>query len=870
MVSSTDSTARYLKIDVRGSDVCSGYRKQLGTSESPALQLAVSIQRWQSFTGDDEDDGSSIAEPSIEKKARAHRFMARTLIALPKNALKPREVKLFITFFSSMYQLHDANLAATTDALTSLVHMNSFDPSAATNILSSIGSMDPDNYTKQVAKVRLAIFTLIDSLFHGPPGRKIRDQQAQGEHLLKILPIFGRERDPFNLLQWFRFLDALLRDITLSTEAASAIFDSFSPFFPISIRKSTAPGPEVTEEQLKTALNSCFSANGTLAPRTLPFLLGKLDAGASLTAAAKVSGSGYTSLHGLPNSQADQCSQLDILRTVNACVTSYEPAEEHVFPYVSQIWSSLKYEVRHGEIPEAIQETLAVFTSVSRRLASTSLTTQLKAFVDKTWDDFAEDLENPTYTEQAGSIFISIAQAHLASFRLICPRLLDAVRRIIVQPKSPAHTKALVTVLNNLLRARRSALPPLPVEIPEGTYQDESITVTRGIYFSLWKDNAVGNPTKEQADIAKQVLEGLAQVVKQRRPANDGKSYVSDCDEVVFKEISGTLAHRVTNCFIIQVPTSQEDRAIDEAAIEALRTTVTFYPVGFGKIMSDFIGEVAKRSWTNNPTERSYEALSACCSRLASISCLSLVQDSAPLTNLVVFTGGMLKVLGILFELNWDLKGSAFVVNNLAQGLQSFFQISRTLEYDEQKDTAWGPVQNASAFVKHWEPTFPDLVEGRYAQFDPTGTVQSVSSELNWYTKYQILGVDIVAQLYRHATRLLQGSEGIRLDLCDQLIIESDRAQGDLDPSQTLKATWRDRYLGQVGRLATVVLSELETRTQENLSLSEQVLGCFNIDNKNPSESITSWKQHNHDMISELSVGVARAIRPDLVLRLVS
>lgn len=171
----------------------------------------------------------------------------------------------------------------------SLIQMDSFDQPAAADILSSIGSMDPDNFTKQLAKTRLAIFNLIHSLFYGTSGRLIAEYNAQGGHLLKILPLFGRERDPFNLLQWFHFLDNVLKEITLSSEAADAIFDSFSPFFPISIRKSTAAGLEVTEEQLKEALNSCFSANGMLSHRTLPFLLGKLDAGASLTAAAKVS-----------------------------------------------------------------------------------------------------------------------------------------------------------------------------------------------------------------------------------------------------------------------------------------------------------------------------------------------------------------------------------------------------------------------------------------------------------------------------------------------------------------------------------------------------------------------------------------------------
>lgn len=535
-------------------------------------------------------------------------------------------------------------------------------------------------------------------------------------------------------------------------------------------------------------------------------------------------------------------------------------------PYIFQIWNAFKYEVRHGEIPDAIQAALAVFSSVSKRLAAGSLCADLKAFVDKTWDDCVEDLENPTYTEQAGSIFIGVAQAHLASFRLICPRLLDAVRRIIAQPKSPTHTKALVAVLNNLLRARRSALPPLPVESPLDTYQDDSITVTRSIYFNLWKENAAEDPTKEQAGIAKLVLEGLSQVAKQRRPANDGHSYVSDCEEVVLKEVCATLAHRVTNCFIIPAPTSQDDRAIDEAAVEALRSTITFYPAGYGKIMSDFVGEVAKRNWNNNPSERSYEALSTCCSRLASIGCLSVAEDAPPLANFVAFVGGLLKVLGLLFEQKSDLKACAFVVHSLAQGLQNFTQIPRPQEDIEQKHSAWGFEGDVNALLKDLQPTFPDLVQNCYSQFDPTDAVRLLRDEVSWSVRFLDIGIYTVAQLYRHATRLIQTPQCFSLDLYESLIVESD----DPDSTGGPRETWRDRYLGQVGKLATIVLSELDFQTQEHLCLNQQILGCFHNNSHAKSQTIASWKQHNHDMISELSVGVARAIRPDLVLRLVS
>lgn len=198
-------------------------------------------------------------------------------------------VKLFTNFFCAMYQLQDASISAVTEALNSLVSMDKFDSTSADAILSSIGSIEHENFTKQVAKTRLEIFKLIESLLSGRSGRALQSRHKDSEHLLTFLELAGRERDPFNLLQWFRMLSTSLRQSNLSNKVADAVFDSFSPFFPISIRMSTATGPEVTEKQLKEALSSCFAANGQLAHRAIPFLVGKLDDSSSLTAWAKVS-----------------------------------------------------------------------------------------------------------------------------------------------------------------------------------------------------------------------------------------------------------------------------------------------------------------------------------------------------------------------------------------------------------------------------------------------------------------------------------------------------------------------------------------------------------------------------------------------------
>lgn len=197
-------------------------------------------------------------------------------------------VKLFTKFFCAMYQLQGTSIAAVTEALTSLARMDNFDPSSADEILTNIGSIDPQNFTKQLAKTRLDMFNLIEALLSGRSGQILQTRHKNSDHLLTFMELAGRERDPSNLMQWFRILNNTLRKSNLSKEVADAVFDSFSPFFPISIRKSTATSPDVTEQQLKDALSSCFAANGQLAHRTFPFLLEKLDGGVTMTAAVKV------------------------------------------------------------------------------------------------------------------------------------------------------------------------------------------------------------------------------------------------------------------------------------------------------------------------------------------------------------------------------------------------------------------------------------------------------------------------------------------------------------------------------------------------------------------------------------------------------
>lgn len=193
-------------------------------------------------------------------------------------------------FFSSIFQQQDpAGLAAATDALLVLITMSNFPPSSADDVLANLGKLDPDNYTKQLAKTRLQVLQIMRTLLLNDKSARVLQKRYEGAaFLLPVLALAKRERDPVNLLEWFQTLEKVLKKNTISPEVSLATFESISPFFPISIRKSTAGGPEVTEDELKDALRACFAANGLLAEHTFPFLLEKLDDGGSLTASAKV------------------------------------------------------------------------------------------------------------------------------------------------------------------------------------------------------------------------------------------------------------------------------------------------------------------------------------------------------------------------------------------------------------------------------------------------------------------------------------------------------------------------------------------------------------------------------------------------------
>lgn len=552
---------------------------------------------------------------------------------------------------------------------------------------------------------------------------------------------------------------------------------------------------------------------------------------------------------------------------------SYEPADTHLVPYVTKIWSSLKYEVRNGEVPETVKETLSIFECLPQRLGGQSGTseTALTDFLSETWKDCSEDLENPTYTEQAGSILISVAGGGVLPFCYVCPRLLEAARRNIAQPKSPLHTKHLLTLLNNLLRTRVHLVSKLEVARNQGGKQlfpgpdfDIPVTIIHDLYFKLFRENTVESPTKEQADVAKEALKGLSLVVQQQSITEDLKT-VAAYDQGSFREICTALAYRATNCFNVPSTTSQELQDIDKATVEALKTTVKYFPEGYGKILSGVLSEVQKRDWERSPAERSFNDLHALCQRVAFIGCTDVPVCATPIVNFAAFAGTMLHMLSYLLGERPSLKACAIVADALATGMAYFARAcdEKGLKKSDGTVAPWD-LLNVKREVQNGLPGFPHLVRDALDKFDPIQLVQSAkAATYDVFTSFLLLGVYIVSELYQHAV-----ITGLDDGPCPSWHLRIRRRPNtELDDQEF--GRFIQSYLEEVGLAATTVLRELSSSAQKDLDLGAQMIWFFGgsgTDSLLEKQDIGVLEKE----VFVLSCGIARAIRPDIVSKMVS
>jgi DNA repair/transcription protein MET18/MMS19 len=184
---------------------------------------------------------------------------------------------------------HKAGITASTKALMKLFAMKGFKPNMGVKMLEDVCKLKEDFRLQSVA-TRLEIYELFQSLVRDPAvSSELQHKYGSScGFIIDLLQLCQHERDPRNLMLWFKILATLVTDYSPSTDITEELFKTFSAYFPVSLKSSSTP-IGITADDLKEAVRSCFAAHQRVAPFAFPFLMQKLDQGDAVTVAVKVS-----------------------------------------------------------------------------------------------------------------------------------------------------------------------------------------------------------------------------------------------------------------------------------------------------------------------------------------------------------------------------------------------------------------------------------------------------------------------------------------------------------------------------------------------------------------------------------------------------
>lgn len=762
---------------------------------------------------------------------------------------------------------HKAGITASAKALRHLYAMKGFKPDMGVKIIEDVCKIKED-FRLQTAATRLEIYELFLSL--------IQDSAVSSElqhkygsscgFVVDLLQLSQHERDPRNLMVWFKILALLSRDYDPSPEVTEEIFKAFSAYFPISLRSSTTP-IGVTADDLKEAVRACFAAHQRLAALAFPFLMQKLDQGDAVTVAVKVSFCGHRFFPATYVLRFTPCAivlhlrtstnpyQVDILRTIRACVEQYGNPQASIVPHIEKMWNSLKYEVRNGEVKETIDETLEVLRAISRRLDGTKAhkpdVALLRGYIDLVSRDCRDDLANPTYTKQAGLLLMTVIGASIRGYVLYNASYIDTIRQNLRQPKSPSHTRDLLLLLNSVLKTRMELFN----ERKQGHPDDEDSlrteprthldTLFHDAYLPIWTSKAA-DLSSEDRDVLKQVIQGLALLATQQVLRSDGQTVLL-CPGSVCSEICSLLTITLTKGLALSSNDhGADDTALEDEAVLALRAIVMNYRDGYAELMSRVKTEIRKRDWAN-PSEYSLNALKDLLSRITFIGCSEIPSDIAadpasenpysPLRHYITLTAILLELFPLSSQtgspsgIHDESLANAHVVSSLHASLL-WFRDACEAKYGKEALASY------SSSDQNWLEEFGHLPDDWLIQLhhggapnEALGSLKEADPEV--YRQFLKLSLFFVRYLYRAAST---------------------------GPS----ATWSERALAQLSQMAALLVRSLGENLQLACNLAHEAFSFFGGLAKPALEPSTS-----NLATGLLRLGILQGLRPKALAELV-
>ncbi|KAK4250416.1 Dos2-interacting transcription regulator of RNA-Pol-II-domain-containing protein [Corynascus novoguineensis] len=727
---------------------------------------------------------------------------------------------------------HKAGITASAKALRQLYSMKGFKPNMGIKILEDVCKIKED-FRLQTAVTRLEVYELFLDLIQDPAvSSELKHKYGSAcGFAVDLIQVCQSERDPRNLMIWFKILRLLLADYDPSPEVTEELFKVFSAYFPISLRSSATP-IGITADDLKEAVRSCFSAHHRVATQAFPFLLQKLDQGDAVTVAVKV----------------------DILKTIKACIEQYENPQAIIAPHIGKIWNSLKYEVRNGEVKETIDATLDVLRTIARKLDGTNVykldVSLLKSYVDLVSRDCQDDLANPTYTKQAGLLLMTVISANIRTYVLYNAGFVDTIRQNLRQPKSPSHTRDLLLLLNSLLKSRmelyedRKQGHPDDEEGLRGEIHTHLDTLFHDVYLPVWTGKA-NDPVSDEKEVLKQTIQGLALLVSQKVAQSDGSSALL-CSNSVCSEICSLLTSTITKGLTLsQNDHDNEDVSLEDEAVLALRTVVMNYIEGYSELANTVKAEIKKRDWAR-PSEYSLGALRDLLSRFTFVGCSEIPSSNAtgnpqrfsPLQHVVTLTASLLEIFPLSPESESleatstkdSVSANAHVISSLHASVIWFRDACEAKYGKEALTSALSSDQNRL-------DTFGQLPEDWLLQIQGGNTtsdaallqLQEDSPEV--YCQFLKLGLFIVRKLYRSASASRQGP-------------------------------WDERALVQLSQMAALVVRSLNEEQQVRCNLAYEAFNLF----RDAHEAVRQWFWNPSTGL--LTLGILQGLRPGALVNL--
>ncbi|KAI0889469.1 Dos2-interacting transcription regulator of RNA-Pol-II-domain-containing protein [Annulohypoxylon maeteangense] len=768
-------------------------------------QWVASINRWIQPSDD------TAADDNIIARAKALDFLAATLGVLRKKdvSFKADQIKLLVTFFGSLFSSdHRAGVTASAKALRHLIRMKSFQPNLGDDIITSVCRLGED-FKLQTPATRLELYDLFLELLQDPAvanDLEYRHGNTCG-FITSLLDLCSNERDPQNLMKWFQILGIFLQNFSPSEDVILEVFKTFSAYFPISLRATAAPSG-ITSDDLKSAVRSCFASHHRVASYAIPYLLNKLDQGDAVTVAVKV----------------------DILQTINACVVQYEHPKQSVVPFVDQIWSSLKYEVRNGEIPDTIKATLTVIRSITTRLDDD----ELRSFLSSAWRDLVDDLSNPTYIAQAGRLLVAIAGAGFQSFSMITSQAIPSIQTALKQTQSSNHKQELITLLNSILAVRSLLVNTLKdntsVDRSTGLLKDDVFGdyLFSAVYLPLWDEVSDGKESVEQIGILKKIMEGFAVLVGQQS-SNTTPSHqlcsASTCEKIFGWLAGPSIVNPLESRQFSEGITDEDaNREIRDSAVAALKEAVPLYPPSFRILLQQYLTSLTKSYWHHLAPHDLPLEIKLVASTLCDVGCLGLPGKQLSLSNVVSLINVLLEALFWMVSKQAPPKyWTPFICSIHLCIIQSLDSLSNQADNSSKL--------KPQGITKDWFIEFTKkIVDAGAPQLDlnkaeASGLVASlVGQETEGSnTRKQLLAysVFVVRQLYRRFTSVHHGS---------------DKSTGDQPPialgkdfgARHVSIADEDVCIHQLGLLATSVVRALNEDEQKALEIGKDAFTLFN------------------------------------------